>query len=101
MKLLPHTVRYKNQDLVIGITHYDTDPDHKAIVSNDFKTGEPVAIFTRNFPGQISPDEVAIDINNCGTIAVKSLVEAKIIEENVLRWIISGFCNYPVHKLLV
>src|ERR1044072_2924571 len=94
MKLLPRTVRYKNQHLVIGITHYDTSPNHKAIVSNDFKTGEPVAAFTRNFPGKVAPDEVAIDINNCGTVAVKVLAEAKIIGEKTLRWITSE-CFLP------
>jgi hypothetical protein len=101
MKLLPNTVKYRNRDLVIGITHYDTSPDHKAIVSNDFKTGEPVASITRNFPDQLASDEVAIDTNNLGDTIEEILVAADIIGQEILRYIPSGFCNYPVHKLLV
>lgn len=101
MKLLPNTVKYKGSECVVGISHYDSHPERKAIVTNDFHTGEPVAALTRNLEYEfIGENEVAIDVNNCGYEAVHVLMGAGVIGPQI-RMTHSGFCTYPIHRLLV
>ena len=102
MRTLPNMVKYKDYECRIGISYYDSNPDRPAIVANDFHTGEPIVAFTRNFDdlAYYPPNEVAIDINNCGQEAQQALMDAGIIgpQTDEIR---SGFCTYPCHKLLV
>lgn len=102
MRYLPNPVKYKDYTCKIGISHYDSNPNRPAIVANDFNTGEPICAFTKNFDDldYYLPDQVAIDVNNCGMEAITALTEAGIIGEKVDE-IRSGYCSYPVHKLLV
>lgn len=100
MKLLPNTVRIKNTDCVIGITNYSKPKDRIAIVSNVFETGEPFASLTVNLPDwPMRPGHVILDTNNMPGIDLV-LMQANIVGEKVDS-LPSGFCNYPVHKLLV
>lgn len=102
MRLLPNTVKYKGLDCVIGITCYQSNPTRPAIVANDFKTGDPVTAFTKNIDDldYYPPGEVVIDVNNCGQEAVEVLMAAGIIGPEDDK-ILSGYCAYPCHKLLV
>jgi hypothetical protein len=101
MHFLPHPVKYKDYTCRIGISFYDSDPSKTAIVANDWDIHSPITVFTKNIvTDNTQKDEVVIDINNCGEEAVKALKDAQIIGEKV-RTVVSGFCNYPVYKLLV
>ena len=99
MKYLPDTVKYKQWNCVIGINHYNSDPNKPAIVLNDAEDGSPIASLTRNI--HFVPDgHVAVDTNNCGTEAQKVLLDAGVIGPE-LKTVHSGYCNYPVYKLLI
>lgn len=95
----PHPVIYRDYTCRVSFSHYNSDPNRVAIVANDWETGEPVAAFTRNIDG-IKDGEVAIDVNNCGTQIVTILQQAGIIGEKITT-LHSGWCIYPVHKLLI
>lgn len=102
MRWLDVPVKYKQWTCRIGISHYDSNPNRPAIVAKDFDTGEPIASFTKNLDDldYYLPNQVAIDVNNCGMEAVHVLIETGIIGEKVDE-IRGGYCTYPVYKLLV
>lgn len=94
------TVRYKRWNCRVYLSYYTTN-NRKALVANDADDGHPVASFTVNIVDHpLGEDEVIIDTNNCGFEAVTALTDAGIIgtSTGTAR---SGFCIYPVHKLLV
>lgn len=100
MRVLPITIQYKQWNCTVLISHYTTN-NRTAIALNDAKDGMPIASLSVNLVDEpVQEGEVVIDTNNCGQEAVQILMEAGIIGEQ-LRTAQSGFCTYPVHKLLV
>lgn len=100
MRFLDRVIRIGNTDCKIGIGNY-TDPKERiAIVANDFYTEEPYATLTVNLPDwPMRPEHVILDINNIPGIDL-ILMKAGIVGPCV-DYLPAGFCNYPVHKLLV
>lgn len=62
----------------------------------------PYADFTTNIaPAPCGADYAYIDTNNVSDQDYKSLIENKIISKETYGSASSGFCTYPLHKVLI
>lgn len=72
-----------------------------ALTATDNSDGMPYATITTNLVHiNIKPEEAFIDTNNLPNIE-KELRSAGIIGEKPERYGSSGFCMYPLYKILV
>lgn len=64
---------------------------------------EPYAVLSVNLPDvSMEDDETAIDINNLGLSVIWQLVKQSIIEiPDEVKWVRSGYVEYPICKVLI
>jgi hypothetical protein len=65
--------------------------------------GEPYAVLSVNLPNEpMKIGEVAIDVNNLGKGIITQLVNQGIIDPPESdKWVLSGYVQYPICKLLI
>jgi hypothetical protein len=98
------TLRYKNYNCSVRISSFAANKrQNKCISLSDLSDGMPVARCNVYLDG-LKPDEVAIDVNNCGSEVILALQKAGIISgtsiSDAIKVIPSGYCDYPVYKLI-
>ena len=85
-----------NIDLSLEFYTYDAT-GNICIVSKDIVTGEPYARLTVN-AGKVADNEVVADTNN---FPLAGLILSEYgIAENTYKSIRSGFCSYPIYRLI-
>ncbi len=92
-------VRFQRWNCRVVLSKFHASESSPRVDLIENKTGAIVAHLNRNFPGELSGNEIAIDVNNCGFEAERCLKEIKAIMGDPIRFINSGFCTYPVYSL--
>lgn len=85
-----------NIDLSLEFYTYDAT-GNICIVSKETVTGEPYARLTVNV-GKVADNEVVADTNNFPLAGV--ILSEYGIAENTYKRIQSGFCSYPIYRLI-
>lgn len=98
------TVKYKEWECSVSINTFAANKrQNKCISLSDVEDGMPVAKANVYLDG-LKPNEVAIDVNNCGSEMILALQKAGIIKGNsisdAVKVIASGYCDYPVYELI-
>ncbi len=94
-----NTVMYKDWECSVDIQPFAAnDRKNKCIMLNDIEDGLRVAKVNVYLDG-LKPNQVAIDINNCGLEIIEALQKAEIIENQLVNELKSGYCTYPVYEL--
>jgi len=94
------TVRYKDWECSITIKSFAANNrKNKCILLSDSEDGIQVAKANVYLDG-LKHNEVAIDVNNCGSEMIHCLIKGGIIKDKPVNVLQSGYCQYPVYELI-
>jgi len=96
-------MKYKDWKCTIRVTTFAANKrKNKCIILNDTEDGAQITKANVFLDG-LEPNQVAIDVNNCGSDIILALQEALVIKGNsisdAIKVIPSGYCDYPVFEL--
>ena len=92
-------IEFRGNKLTLKFVNYSANNQIAIQGWQNINDAAPYAVFTRCFPdSDLKPDETALDTNNCPEI-LEILKDTGIVEETDEE-ILSGYCVYPVVKVL-
>ena len=100
-KLKNNRVTMLGKECIVTMTSYINYPHGAALAITVAETGEPMAVVTVNTSNPLEPDVVAIKdyAENAGVEQI--LIDAGVIEEDILSIIATGFETVNTHRLIL